>query len=80
LPSKPARPSEPDRDLNIELLSAKPEATVNAPLRDLNSEDLLARPEVIVKALLRDLNSEFFSERPEAEDREPVSALARPLT
>jgi hypothetical protein len=46
---------EPDRDLNIELFSARPEARVHAPLRDLNSELFSTKPEAIVHAPVRDL-------------------------
>jgi len=55
LPSKPARPSEPDRDLKSVLFSARPEVIVNATLRDLNSELLSAKPEAELIESLRAL-------------------------
>jgi hypothetical protein len=55
-------------------------ARPNEPVRDLKREDFSARPEAMVNAPLRDLKSEDLSARLEAEPREPVKAMARPLT
>jgi len=76
--SEPERPSEPVRDLNSELFSARletePSETLRISVRPLNRED--ARPSEPV----RDLNSELFSPRLDAEPSEPVKAFTRPLT
>jgi hypothetical protein len=53
-----ARLREPDRDLNSELFSAKPEATVNAPLRDLNREVFPAKPEATFQVPVRVVEQE----------------------
>jgi len=79
LVSEAVKDSEPVRDLNSELFSAKPEAIEREPVRDLNSELFSAKPEAIEREPVRDLNSELFSARLEAEVSEPVRALARPL-
>jgi hypothetical protein len=70
LVSEPARDSEPDRDLNSEDLSTKPEARDREPDRDL------ARP-LVSEATTdsdpdRDLNRELFSAKLEDE---PIEAL-----
>src|SRR5438445_472367 len=72
---EPARDTEPDRDLNRELFSTKPEATVNAPDRDLNSEDLSTKPEDRDREPGRDLKWEAFSAKPEATVQVAVSVV-----
>jgi hypothetical protein len=73
-----ARDSEPERDLNNEFFSARPE---DSPSEALKVRDRPLIPEAASdREPDRDLKIEFFSARLEEELSEPVRALARPLT
>src|SRR5437867_1966420 len=76
LSCEPTTESEPDRDLNSELFSARLEAEDREPVRDLNSELFSAKPEAKTREPDRDLNSEFFSARLEAEPSEALRVKA----
>src|SRR3989442_13200880 len=61
LVSEPARPSEPARDLNNEVFSAKLEAEVSESLSDLKIEVFSAKLETEVREPARDLKRELLS-------------------
>src|SRR2546430_2136590 len=73
LSCEPTTVSDPDRDLNSELFSAKPEAKTREPDRDLNSEFFSARLEAEPSEALR-VKARPLIPEPES-DREPVRDL-----